>query len=1019
MNNIPLDQLGIDTTLWNSLRTCQQESVWQGLIYSRSPLIAGGEKSCLLSLPTGAGKTGVISLLAHFANQRRVLILCHRRAVCDQLEKDVGGRFFQKVGPDSPYPKRPVFDGVADVTKDGIYITTFQMLSKLDSDRIGELKTAFDLILIDEGHSEPSPVWRTLVRGSSAHKIVITATPYRNDLFQFDINPAASYIYTFAKAVEDRILAEPQFGVISETDTVQTVLDFLVANPDVKCIVKCKTLDRVEHFATLFEQHVATLAIHDRYTNDARDNRKISVPKNIAESQYKVLVHQHKLDEGIDIPAAKILILTYVLGSGRELVQTVGRVVRKFMDVEPKIFEFDHANNHSMWLSYRSFDTSLRVADGASKFLSSLNSAKLIERYLEAFPDYSYHDNRFVGKFDINAFDPDRALQIPTASICFLYAGVGFSLEQAIDALYWRATNQGELAKAFNSTHGALKIVLSVAFNKSRFLVNELFFEPSLEVTILRPLANGVIAIYDSRGRSHSFDDELKLGAPLPREKLLKVMTRGASMRPKEASTRAIGAARRRPEAMHIKGPNLDELGGQQQFAAYSMSTIKCDTLDALGKKSGSYYVGVGSGRISDQMDRHFNLFDLDEWLQMIDGCLASTQEVNSRVLNAFAKPVDPSEAFSMESIVFDFTDFEGQLHLQVDGNEFVLENDFIYYPCAGSFLLSENILQSEITVNVKMESPYFEFSSASHVVVLGEHEGLTIDELLSKALCKILFRNGITFSEGRFYELHLPTQDGFSIANSELSGVLVGMPELLRETLTEKGLVGGVIQTAGDEFFADSVFSIVDKLKNYCLPNPTLADIGPLFPFVSRPDFILCADMGTEPADFVISSPEKLIYVHIKCGSSTQRPQSSAGALAEVGSQAIKNLEMLISHDRNLKAANWTNLLGDWPEPNAIQRLSNRIRLFEGRRFDSATENFADALERLWHIVADRRRSPNVQKEIWIVAANSFSIADFETQMRLGAGGRSESLQAYQLLQGWLGAAANMDVALRVFASS
>jgi hypothetical protein len=140
---------------------------------------------------------------------------------------------------------------------------------------------------------------------------------------------------------------------------------------------------------------------------------------------------------------------------------------------------------------------------------------------------------------------------------------------------------------------------------------------------------------------------------------------------------------------------------------------------------------------------------------------------------------------------------------------------------------------------------------------------------------------------------------------------------------------------------------------------------------------------------------------------------------LAEVGSQAIKNLEMLISHDRNLKAANWTNLLGDWPEPNAIQRLSNRIRLFEGRRFDSATENFADALERLWHIVADRRRSPNVQKEIWIVAANSFSIADFETQMRLGAGGRSESLQAYQLLQGWLGAAANMDVALRVFASS
>lgn len=75
-------------------------------------------------------------------------------------------------------------------------------------------------------------------------------------------------------------------------------------------------------------------------------------------------------------------------------------------------------------------------------------------------------------------------------------------------------------------------------------------------------------------------------------------------------------------------------------------------------------------------------------------------------------------------------------------------------------------------------------------------------------------------------------------------------------------------------------------------------------------------------------------------------------------------------------------------------------------------------ALEKLWEVVSDRRRSVGVKKEIWIVAANSFSISDFETQMRLGSLARHESLQAYQLMQGWISAAANLDAELKIFAS-
>jgi len=547
MNNqlpdVNIEGFSIDKNLWESLRRCQKESIKKALLYTKAPIGSQGNKSCLISLPTGAGKSGVISVLAHSCDQKKILVLCHRRVVCNQLAKQIDGSFFEKASPGNLAKKKKVFIDVKNVSADGVYVTTFQMLAKLNDANLENIRNNFDLIIIDEGHSEPSPVWRTLVRGAKVHKIVVTATPYRNDLFQFDIDPDVSYIYTFSHALKDGVLKEPLFQTCSQVEVLQKVLDFLAINPAAKCIVKCKTFEEVKYFYDLFNSHVSVLAIHDRYANDARNNVKAVVPKDLAGSAYQVLIHQHKLDEGVDVPEAKLLVLTYVLGSGRELVQTVGRVVRLCGNMQPIVIEMDYPTNLSMWSSYRDFDLSLEAPEGARKFLSSLNSAKLIELYLNAFPEYSYHENRFVGKFDINSFVPDDTLRIPTASVCFFKTEPGFSVAQAIDTLFWRANNQGELSKVYKSSSNDIHILLSVAFNKSRFLSNELFFEPTLEVTLLRSMANSVVAIFDSRGRSFRLEKELKIDAPIDQEKLMKIMARDASLRPKEASTRSISSA--------------------------------------------------------------------------------------------------------------------------------------------------------------------------------------------------------------------------------------------------------------------------------------------------------------------------------------------------------------------------------------------------------------------------------------------------------------------------------------------
>jgi hypothetical protein len=735
-----------------------------------------------------------------------------------------------------------------------------------------------------------------------------------------------------------------------------------------------------------------------------------------------VIIHQRKLDEGVDIPQAKLLVLTYAVNSGRELVQTIGRVVRLFGDAEPKVLELEQSSNAQMWQNYRAFDSSLNSPDAVSKFIASLDINKLIELYLEAFPDASYYGNRFLSKFDLNDFDPTNSLNIPTASVCFLNQSPGFNAELMSDLLYWRCNNAGELAKQFDTQWG-IKVVISIAFNKSKFLRDQFFFEPSLEITLLKELAPNLVAIYDSRGRRFNNDKDLKIGSAIAQNKLFNVMSLGDSAKTKEASSKSVSTARKRPESVAVKGPDLEFIADLQGNSAYRLSTLKCDTYDPIGEKAGSYYIGVDSGRISDQKESSFTLDELNDWLVGIETTISSNSVISSSLVHSFSKPVAVDTNLQVNSLIFDLSELEHPLRVSINGQESVIDNDFLYREYNGGFLLDSENIDSLITVELQDDEPYLVLSS-QHQMLYSLQTEVEVNEdlidLLTVKLHKALLENGVGYAQGAFYELKLPTENDFNIASSSLANVLVGLDSLLNENLDEKGYQNGVYQVVNENFSNNSVFYLLDQLKANSLPNPTRSDLGPFDQYIPRADIVLNTDMGTEPADFILSSPTKLIYVHVKCGKSTLRPASSAGGLAEVGSQAIKNIEMLISGDNNLKAGNWNTLLTKWPKAGAPQLLQERIRMFEGQRFNSNDDDDfrADKLSSLWDVIAQRRRSNQVQKEVWIVAANSFSKSHFERQLNLGHGARSESLQAYQLIQSWMSTTHSNDVNLRVFVS-
>lgn len=1014
----------VNEDLWQSLRHCQQESIQTALSYLKKPLNENAN-SCLISLPTGAGKSGVISIVSHKATQKRVLVLCHRRAVCDQLFKEINGKFFSDRVEGEVIKRKTVFNDVNDTSKNGVYVSTFQTLQNFNSAQLERLKQDIDLIIIDEGHAEPSPVWSTLVRGINAHKVVITATPYRNDLYQFDVTEDASYIYTFERALTDGVLKEPTFESVTLAELSRKITDFLEANDGTKCIIKCEKFEDINRYYDLLNDDFSVLAIHEQFTKDERDNVKVSVPANLKGSDYKVIIHQRKLDEGVDIPEAKLLVLAYAVNSGRELVQTIGRVVRLYGDVEPKTLEIESDANSQMWRNYRKFDRSLDSVESVKKFIASLDSNKLIERYLEAFPDVSYYGNRFVSKFDLNTFNPESSLNIPTASICFLNQAQGFSIQLLSDHLYWRCNNAGELARIF-ATETGIHGVISIAFNKSRFLTDQFFFEPSLEITLYKQLSNNVVAIYDSRGRRFNGKKDLKLCSAVSLDKLLKVMSLGESASTKEASSKSISSARKRPESIAVKGKDLEQMADMQANASYRLATMRCDTYDQYNKKNGSYYVGADSGRISDQKESSFTLDELNDWLTDIDSVISANINIQNALVHSYAKPISVDENFEAHSLIFDLSEFESPISIFIAGEQYTLDNSFLYLTYDKGTLLIDGVEESKILVNFRQEEPYLEI--APETEILYSHEGeekQDITDFLNKHLHKALLANGISYSKGKFYQLTLPVADSFELGASNLANVVIGLESLIGRGLDEKGWQkktkdqDGFYQIVDEGFSPHSIFYLVDKLRANGLDDPTKKQLGPFTPYIPDADLLINTDMGTEPADFIVSSKNKLAFVHVKCGKASKKPESSAGALAEVGSQAIKNIEMLISGNAELKPTNWNRLHTAWPAPEAEQNMAERIRLFQGATFEAQNEQERlEKLNELWDTVATRRRSSAVKKEIWIVAANSFSAAHFEQQLKSGSEANGETLQAFQLLNSWLATAHDNDIELKVFVS-
>ena len=241
---------------------------------NRSAKFGGRQEAALLKLPTGTGKSGIIAVISRCLPRiKRVLVLTPRRALSDQLLRDIKYRFWGHMGckidqdmlfcgskEEIGQPLDEVFidlllptnsDNIlSGITKRerAVLVGTHQSLQKMRkiqrsaNGAIGpvarvleQLATTFDLIVVDEGHYEPAISWSRGVRELDLPTVLLSATPYRNDYKSFRVQGRHVFNYPYAQALKDKIVRPAKlvecgkYGKTKESDPVKKFVAYLNA----------------------------------------------------------------------------------------------------------------------------------------------------------------------------------------------------------------------------------------------------------------------------------------------------------------------------------------------------------------------------------------------------------------------------------------------------------------------------------------------------------------------------------------------------------------------------------------------------------------------------------------------------------------------------------------------------------------------------------------------------------------------------------------------------------------------
>ena len=346
---------------------------------------AGGRGSIIL--PTGAGKT-FVAIQAISRVNRSTLVVAPTIDLLHQWYARLVNAFTPDVGV--------YYGGEKQILP--LTVTTYHSAGDL----VAAWGNAFKLLICDEVHHLPAPTWgETALMAPSPLRLGLTATypaaheqsngrwrveeligpivytkriadlvgqqlaTYRTQRVRVDLTPEERDHYTADYAVYSEYIRSRQLLRRHGRDWFRELMRWSSRDPQARgallarqrllqlvgsCEGKFRALEALlREYPTarvlVFTEHLAmAYAIAARYlipaiTHETRAAERKQILDGFREGRYRALVTSRVLNEGVDVPEAKVAIVLGGGASAREYIQRLGRVLRKVENQEAVLFE--------------------------------------------------------------------------------------------------------------------------------------------------------------------------------------------------------------------------------------------------------------------------------------------------------------------------------------------------------------------------------------------------------------------------------------------------------------------------------------------------------------------------------------------------------------------------------------------------------------------------------------------------------------------------------------------------------
>lgn len=314
-----------------------------------------GTQSVMLQVPTGGGKSVILSAVARDAAERgkRVLFLVHRKELVEQLAMHLHRQGIQPQIIMAGYAYRPFMP---------FQVASIQTLIRRT------LTYAPDLIITDEAHHATADSYQTIYRQyPNARRLGVTATPIRSNGKGFESiydvlvsGPQISELIQDGFLVPTQIFASPlKFDVskirvtggdYNERDLYAMMhKNMLIANlvsswrkhADGKRTVVFAI--NVQHSKDIAQEYVQAGISAAHIDGDTPREVRERILQRFATGQIQVLVNCNIITEGFDVPAIECVQLVRPTQSLALYLQMVGRGLRLSKGKDKAII-LDHAD---------------------------------------------------------------------------------------------------------------------------------------------------------------------------------------------------------------------------------------------------------------------------------------------------------------------------------------------------------------------------------------------------------------------------------------------------------------------------------------------------------------------------------------------------------------------------------------------------------------------------------------------------------------------------------------------------